>query len=336
MVGFLKRGRCRDDKAQAEPTRKNQPFLVVLEEKFIFLLLFIYYIGQLNEKTLVFLTIEKAYVSRLTGEKHMYNTRIIRTKTYVEIYQFKKPVLGGEKPFDNGDDEIDWTVKSNKDFDDLTSIEKKEKLRKLKKHRQDAKWRLLRLIDVNFDEKSSFITLTTKENIRDRKSFNKLFEKFIKRYNYTIFGTKKAKLKYVVVLEKQKRGAWHAHCLMFSVPYVPHKNLLNLWRHGGVRINKLNKLDDVSNAGRYCVKYMSKGIGQELIESLGKKSYFRSKNLKIPEEEKLYLQDPLKFNSKLIVYETEYSSKIFIDHQYVNNPVHYVKILNSDFEKVKI
>jgi hypothetical protein len=54
MVGFLKRGRCRDDKAQAEPTRKKQPFLVVLEEKFIFLLLFIYYIGQLNEKTQFF------------------------------------------------------------------------------------------------------------------------------------------------------------------------------------------------------------------------------------------------------------------------------------------
>jgi hypothetical protein len=264
----------------------------------------------------------------------MYNTRIIRTKTYVEIYQFKKPVLGGEKSFNNNDDdddEIDWTV-TNKNFDDLTSFEQEERLKTLKKHRQVAKWRLLRLIDVNFDSKSSFITLTTKKNIRDRERFSKIFGKFVKRYNYSIFGTKKAKLKYIAVLERQKRGAWHVHCLMFSVPYVPHKQLLTLWPFGGIRINKLNKLDDVSNAGRYCVKYMEKGIGQELIESLGKKSYFRSKNLRVPEEQKMFLNDPLKFDSKLIVYESEYSSKVFIDHQYVDNPVHYVKILNSDIK----
>ena len=30
---------------------------------------------------------------------------------------------------------------------------------------------------------------------------------------------------------------------------------------GAVRINKLNKLDDSSNAGRYVAKYMEKGIG---------------------------------------------------------------------------
>jgi hypothetical protein len=68
---------------------------------------------------------------------------------------------------------------------------------------------------------------------------------------------------YISVLERQKRGAWHAHILLFNFPYVPHKDLLRIWGHGAVRINKLDSLDDSSNAGRYVAKYMEKGIGQE-------------------------------------------------------------------------
>ena len=38
----------------------------------------------------------------------------------------------------------------------------------------------------------------------------------------------KSQLKYIAVLEKQKREAWHAYILPFRVPYIPHSQLLEL------------------------------------------------------------------------------------------------------------
>ena len=84
------------------------------------------------------------------------------------------------------------------------------------------------MVDVNFNNQTSFLTLTTKENITDRSLFNNLFDKFVTRLNYHVLGTKKRLIKYIAVLEKQKRGAWHVHMMLFSFPYVPHGKLLKI------------------------------------------------------------------------------------------------------------
>ena len=190
-----------------------------------------------------------------------YNRKIIRTGSYIEVYEYEYPIISDFK--------INKKVNKRK-YDELTLEEKELKLKRLARTRQQAKWNLLRLIDTNFDEKTSFLTLTTKENIIDRNEFNSMFDKFIARLNYNVYGVKKRLIKYVAVLEKQKRGAWHTHILLFSFPFIPHSKLFDLWGHGSVRINKVHELDDISNAGRYVVKYMEKGIGQELIDSMGK------------------------------------------------------------------
>ena len=169
----------------------------------------------------------------------------------------------------------------------------------MKKTRLEAKWNLLRLVDCNFDDTTSFLTLTTKENISDRNHFKDLLKTFIKRFNYHIFQTKKSKLKYIAVLEKQKRGAWHAHILLFSVPYVPHRQLLELWGHGAV---------------------------QELLENFGKQAYFSSRNLKKPDEDKFYTYEDFNYESSVVLYETEYTSKVYKDGQYSDNHVKYKKI----------
>ncbi|EHN58120.1 rolling circle replication-associated protein [Oenococcus kitaharae] len=251
----------------------------------------------------------------------MFDTKVAKTSSYVEIWKYDKPVSQNELV-----SQKEKKSAKRKSFEELTPTEKQKQLSRLKKHRQEAKWRLLRLIDTNFDLKTSFITLTTKENIQDRDQFNKLFMQFVKRYNYWVFQTKTAQLKYVACLERQKRGSWHAHCLFFDVPFVPHKELSRIWKQGAVRINKLNELDDVANAGRYCVKYMEKGIGQELLESLGKKSYLHSNNLKSPIEFRYLSGKPLVVDPSLVAFETEYDSKVFFKHELISNPVHYFKI----------
>ena len=172
------------------------------------------------------------------------------------------------------------------------------------------------------------LPLTTKENIQDRQYFNILFDKFIKRLNYHIYHSNKRLIKYIAVLERQKRGAWHAHILLFNFPFVPHSSLLETWGHGAVRINKLDSLDDSSNAGRYVAKYMEKGIGQELLDSLGKKAFYSSRNLNRPEELKLLTNENVAdlIDDEKVLYETTYNSKIFRDGRLLDNKVKYKKI----------
>ncbi|WP_024405910.1 rolling circle replication-associated protein [Streptococcus suis] len=257
-----------------------------------------------------------------------YNRKIIRTSSYLEIWEYETPIFSS----DNTEIEENRTSlkekTKRKTFDELTSDEQEERIKRISKTRKNTKWKLQRLIDTNFDDKTSFLTLTTKENIQDRQYFNILFDKFIKRLNYHIYHSKKRLIKYIAVLERQKRGALHAHILLFSFPFVPHKDLLAIWRLGAVRINKLDSLDDSSNAGRYVSKYMEKGIGQELLESLGKKAFYSSRNLQKPEEIKLLTNENIEdlVQADDILYESTYNSKVFRKGHLVNNEVKYRKI----------
>ncbi|MGF2116269.1 rolling circle replication-associated protein [Enterococcus casseliflavus] len=258
-----------------------------------------------------------------------YNQKIVRTNSYVEIWEYEKPIFVKDESnvLNECVDQIETKKEKSKrrTFEELTDDEQKKRLDRMSKTRLEAKWKLLRIVDCNFDDKTSFLTLTTKKNIQDRNEFNVLLKTFIKRFNYHIFNTKKSKLKYLAVLERQKRKAWHAHILLFEVPYVPHDKLLNLWNHGSVRINKVD-VDSIDNRGRYVTKYFEKGIGQELLESFGKKAYLSSRNLIRPEESKIFLKDNLGFKPSAILYETEYVSKIYRNGNLVDNPVRYRKI----------
>lgn len=142
-----------------------------------------------------------------------YNKKIVQTPTYLEVWEYEEPIqIGYKKPPSPN--------KKNNDSDEF------EKLKRLTKTRQNAKHELIRLIDTNYNEETTkFLTITTKENIQDRHDFNLIFDKFMKRLNYNIFHTKKKILKYVAVLEKQKRGAYHAHILLFNLPFIEYERL---------------------------------------------------------------------------------------------------------------
>lgn len=142
-----------------------------------------------------------------------------------------------------------------------------------------------------------------------------------------VFHSKKKMIKYVAVLEKQKRGAYHAHILVFNLPFIKFEKLRELWKLGSIRINKVN-VDSIDNRGRYITKYMEKGIGQELIENKGKKSYYSSNNLKQPIISKLLDDDSIDdlVSDKFIVNQSEYISKIYKDGEWIENKVKYRKV----------
>lgn len=205
--------------------------------------------------------------------------KIIQSGDIIEIYEYSEGYLKGYKLTEN---EINSRRNSESDSDDTDSRE-----RSLKRAKRD----LRRLINANHGQygkefTSKFLTLTFKENVQDIKQANYEFQKFIKRLNYKLYGTKKANLKYTTVIEFQKRGAIHYHTIIYNMPFTKQKIIEKIWGNGFI---KINKIDDVDNVGAYVSEYLGqaeKGQGHDIEDDRlrGQKSYFSSKGLFKPLE----------------------------------------------------
>ena len=109
-------------------------------------------------------------------------------------------------------------------------------------------------------------TLTYADNMTDTKQLYKDFEKFNKRFQYYCKTHGYGKAEYIVMMEPQGRGAWHAHLLYIwdnKAPYIPNKEFAELWGHGFV---KIKKLDNVDNVGAYLTAYLGDMEIQEASE----------------------------------------------------------------------
>ncbi|WP_342504430.1 hypothetical protein [Lysinibacillus sp. FSL L8-0126] len=162
-----------------------------------------------------------------------YNTKIIQS-SITEIYEYDELIAY------NFTNPITVEKSERITFENATPEMKRERIARMKTRYLNERWEISRLIDVNFDNQTSFLTLTFKENIQDITSCNYEFMKFIKRLNYKIYKTKKATLKYLAVWELQKRGAIHYHILLFSISKIPYTELSKLWKFGSVNIKKVD------------------------------------------------------------------------------------------------
>lgn len=192
---------------------------------------------------------------------------MIKSGHVYEVLEYEKPVLLDKKKNDQG-----RRVEAS---DDDRKETRKKTLSK-------AKTSIRRLINANADawgETPKFLTLTFEENVQDIKMANYEFKKFRQRLEYEL----EIKLKYVVVVEFQKRGAIHYHALFFNLPYIENTKLGEIWGQGFI---KVNAVDQVDNIGAYVTKYMTKQDYKELKTDrlVGQKSYFTSRGLYKPEE----------------------------------------------------
>lgn len=196
-----------------------------------------------------------------------YFKKLIKSGNVYEILEYEKPVLLGKC--------------QNAEGRRLEASEG-EKKETRKKTLSKAKSTIRRLINANADawgEKPKFLTLTFAENVQDIKQANYEFKKFRQRLEYDL----KIKLKYVVVMEFQKRGAIHYHALFFNLPYIQNTKLAEIWGQGFIKVNAIDRVD---NIGAYVTKYMTKQDYEELKTDrlVGQKSYFTSRGLYKPEE----------------------------------------------------
>lgn len=191
-----------------------------------------------------------------------YSKKVIISGDIIEVYEYSESILEG---FDNS---------RSKGKGRRCKADEAEQMRNRELVLQRARRDIRRLVNCNIGEFSKFITLTFRENITDLKVANYEWKKFKQRLE-TKIGYK---LQYLVVIEFQKRGAIHYHCVMFNLPYVKNKDLAAIWGNGYV---KINRIDNVDNVGAYVCKYMTKTDDDRL---LGQKMYFASRGLEKPVE----------------------------------------------------
>lgn len=141
---------------------------------------------------------------------------------------------------------------------------------------------LRRLITMNFDEQSKFVTLTFRDSdlfdIQSVKACNVQFNLFIKRLKYKLNFPD---LKYVAVIEfqdKNGRGAVHYH-MVCNLPFLENSQLSQIWDNGFTKITAIDKVD---NIGAYIVKYMTSDIDDTRLQGL--RAYNFSRGLKRPLE----------------------------------------------------
>lgn len=196
-----------------------------------------------------------------------YDTKLIKSGDIYEVFRYERAIKVGESKNEQG-----------------RRIEASEEDRK--RHRRDtlskAKTTVRRLINANVNawgQSPKFLTLTFAENVQDIKMANYEFKKFRQRLEYLL----NVKLKYLVVMEFQKRGAIHYHAVFFNLPYIENEKIAEIWGHGFI---KINAIDDVDNVGAYVSKYMTKEKYEEekTDRLVGQKSYFTSRGLNKPEE----------------------------------------------------
>ena len=142
-----------------------------------------------------------------------------------------------------------------------------------------ARARIRRLISANesaYEERLKFVTFTFAKNVRDLSTANKLWAEYARKMR-----ERHGALKYLTVVEFQKRGAIHYHVLYFNLPFIygVKEVLAKTWGHGFVNIQTVAH---VRNLGAYVSKYLQKDIMDRRL--VGEKAFFCSKGLVQPEE----------------------------------------------------
>ena len=115
------------------------------------------------------------------------------------------------------------------------------------------------LLNTNITDPSHclWVTLTYKENMQDNKRLYQDFRKFHMRMLHYLKKNGSPTYEYIVAMEPQARGAWHAHMIMIfpdKAPYIPNDTLATVWGHG---FTKTKLLKDVDNVGLYLTAYLT-------------------------------------------------------------------------------
>jgi len=140
-----------------------------------------------------------------------------------------------------------------------------------------AQQKIRRLINANasaWGQVPKFVTYTFRENVQDLKDANELWTLYQQRLRRRFHG-----LKYLAVVEFQKRGAVHWHVLIWGLNEYARservtRSFSRLWQRGFVDCIITNGHPKIAS---YLAKYMSKSMSD--IRLGGKRAYYTSHNI---------------------------------------------------------
>jgi len=117
-----------------------------------------------------------------------------------------------------------------------------------------------------------FITFTVREDISGRE-LSRQFNRWVKNIRYWLRSQGfDDTLYYVKVREKQKRGVYHYHVVLFGFRYLPISVVQRYWELGNVDIEGVK---DKGRALYYIEKYLEKQEGARITGSYSLLSLFR-------------------------------------------------------------
>lgn len=245
-------------------------------------------------------------------EMGIYNTKIIESKNFREyIVDINNYTFFGFRKKE---------VCKRRKFEELSLLEKCESFKRKQKYYVEKRFEIKRLVDCNFDGRSSFFTMTFKDNVQNVNIANARFTNFIKRLKYYLKLKYSLELRYIATWELQKRGAVHYHVLFFNIPFINISKLSELWGFGHCWINEI-KDKNGNKLGRekvaiYVTKYFCKDLEKKVNY---KKAYFCSRNLKRPSvARKILSEDKIKWmidNSSTFLYFKIFETKKLVDIQ---------------------
>jgi len=191
------------------------------------------------------------------------NFRLTLSKTEVEYWEYKRGFLQHAREVKRGE----RSEQSERRKDNLNAVRNTVR----------------RLVNSNVNQygfEATFLTFTYKENQdnidiawRDWACFMRDFRKR--------FGVLHA----LSVMEFQKRGAIHFHCIFFNLPPIVEareretREVAKRWGHGFVDIERVRS---AKNVGAYVCKYLNKSADDPRLR--GKKFYSTTRNLIRPVE----------------------------------------------------
>lgn len=119
--------------------------------------------------------------------------------------------------------------------------------------------RLRDLINYNVTnpENSLFITLTYRKNMQSETQLYEDFRRFNQRFQYYCQQNGLPRYEYIVVMEPQRRGAYHAHLLTVfpeKAPFIRNEDIGKIWGHG---FTNTRGLKDSTNLGLYLTAYFT-------------------------------------------------------------------------------
>lgn len=183
-----------------------------------------------------------------------------KTGVFYELYTYKTPIIFGSSKLVPRQKPPNNLPTEKNDLDRSIYIQKAS---------YRAKQNLRRLTMGNMyssPERLKFLTLTFHENLQDYDKAHYEWQKF--RQRLSTYAHKK--IEYIIVHEKQKRGAIHYHAILFNMPYIEQPTIQKMWGNF-VSIKQVNK---TMGTFYYVTKYLTKSFEDKNLK--GRKRYFQN------------------------------------------------------------